>query len=103
MINLIQLLDAILIRINYLSIYLFIYLFIYLSIYLSKRGRALKGGGKGGIWARESLAPSSRAVSQPQFPSPSLSNVCHVGYGCEGVYDKIDGKFRSPPPLSPNL
>ena len=84
MINLIQLLDAILIRINYLSIY-------------------LKGGGEGGIWARESLAPSSRAVSQPQFPSPSLSNACHVGYGCEGVYDKIDGKFRSPPPLSPNL
>ena len=59
MINLIQLLDAILIRINYLSIY-------------------LKGGGEGGIWARESLAPSSRAVSQPQFPS--LSNACHVGY-----------------------
>ena len=93
MINLIQLLYAILIRINYLS--------IYLSIYLSKRGRALKGGGEGGIWARESLAPSSRAVSQPQFPS--LSNACHVGYGCEGVHDKIDGKFRSPPPLSPNL
>ena len=91
MINLIQLLDAILIRINYLS------------IYLSKRGRALKGGGEGGIWARESLASSSRAVSQPQFPSPSLSNACHVGYGCEGVYDKIDGKFRSPPPPSPNL
>ena len=81
MINLIQLLDAILIRINYLS--------IYLSIYLSKRGRALKGGGERGIWARESLAPSSHAVSQPQFPS--LSNACHVGYARGGGTLEISG------------
>ena len=53
---------------------------------------------------KNSLPLSSRAVSRPQVPSPSpsLSNACHADYGCEGDYDKIDGKFRSPPPPSPN-